>query len=178
MKKSILQITGIASIFVVATIFGVVASNIDNSMPIGSAALANLDLEDQIDKVDHAIIGIVKEAGKPYPDKNAHPDIPRYFGDVIVTVEEDLYGTISEKEITIRTHANMKQAPTFEQGERVLLFLIPGHPDSVEGEGVYVVSGMYQGKYAIKDGIAQDPKHEELIYNVNNLKSQIIQSRG
>ncbi len=176
MKKSILQITGIAGIFAVAAVFGIFASTIDNPQPLSNSALSNLDLEDQINKVDHAIIGVVKEVVQPYPVKSEYA--PRYFGDVIVTVEEDLYGTISEKEITVRTHANSRQTPTFEQGERVLLFLIPGHPDSVEGEGVYVVSGMYQGKFTIIDDIAQDPKYEDKSYNVDDLKTQVISSRG
>ena len=177
MKKSILQITGIAGILTIAVVFGVFASSMESTQVMSNASLADLDLQDQMNKVDHAIIGVVKEAGKPYPVENEH-NIERYFGDIIITVEEDLYGTITEKEITVRTHTNARQAPTFEQGERVLLFLIPGHPDSVEGEGVYVVSGMFQGKYSITDNIVQDPKNPELTYNLTDLKSQVISNRG
>lgn len=177
MKKSILQITGIAGMFAIVAVLGVFASNMESTQVMGNASLADLDLQDQMDKVDYAIIGVVKEAGKPYPVENEH-DIERYFGDIIITVEEDLYGTVSEREITVRTHANARQAPTFEEGERVLLFLIAGEPKSVEGEGVFVVSGMFQGKYSITDDIVQDPKNPELTYSLTDLRTQVISNRG
>ena len=176
--KKLIQITSIVGILAIATVFGVIASNYDATPQLGSAALLSLDLEDQLNQTDYAIIGVVKEVGQPYPDKNAHEGTSRYFSDVIVTVEEDLYGTITDKEITIRILELMRQSPKFEQGERALLFLEAGQPGSIQGEGVYVVSGMFQGKYTIQDGIVQDPKHEELTYNVNELKSQVISNRG
>lgn len=171
-----LQITSIASIIAIAAVFGVFASNIDTTPELGHAAMDIVDLDDQMIKSNYAIIGVVKEVGQPYPVKSEYA--PRYFSDVIVTVEEDLYGTVTEKEITIRTHANISEEVTFTLGERALLFLVPGQPDSVEGEGVYVVSGMYQGKFTIEDGIAKDPKYEELTYNEINLKTQVISNRG
>jgi len=177
MKKS-LQITGIAGIIAIAAVFGIFASNMDTAPEMGRASLANLDLEDQMNKVDYAIIGVVKEVIQPYPDRNGNPDIPRYFGDVIITVEEVLKGEIIEKEITIRTQANIREEVTFTDGERALLFLVAGEPGSVEGEGVYVVSGMYQGKYTITDGIAQDPKYEDKTYIESDLRTQIISNRG
>ncbi|KER05404.1 hypothetical protein AAA799E16_01954, partial [Marine Group I thaumarchaeote SCGC AAA799-E16] len=103
---------------------------------------------------------------------------PRYFGDVIITVEEVLLGTIGEKEITIRTHANIAQEATFNVGERALLFLVKSTAENVEGEGVYVVSGMFQGKFDITDGIVKDPKYSELTYNETDLRQQIKSERG
>lgn len=176
--KKILQISSIASIVAVATVFGIFAANFDNEPSLGNAALANLDLDDQMNKVDYAIIGVVKEVGQPYPDKNAHEGTSRYFSDVVITVEEDLYGTITDKEVIIRNHEHMRQQATFEQGERALLFLIAGEPGSIQGEGVFVVSGMFQGKYTIQNGIVQDPKNPELTYNETDLKTQIKSLRG
>lgn len=177
MKKT-LQITAIAGILAIAGIFGVFASNIDTTPELGHAALADLTLEKQINDADYAIIGIVKEVGQPFPDKNAHPGVPRYFGDVIVTVEEVLRGEITEKEITIRTHANVRQQTTFEENERMVLFLTAGEPESVEGEGVYVVRGMFQGKYTLENGIAKDPKTLELSLSEFDLVNQIKSLRN
>ena len=172
MKKT-LQITGIAGIIAVASLFGVFASNYDTTIEKGYAALADVTLEKQLNDADLAIVGTVKEIQQPYPDKNAHPDIPRYFGDVIVTVEEVLRGEITEKEIIIRTHANVREEASFEENERMILFLTAGVPESVEGKGVYVVRGMYQGKYSLQNDMALDPKQDGITYSEIDLKSRI-----
>ena len=154
-------------------VMGIVAANMEDPVQrTSSVSMKSVDLDEHLNTTDHIVIGLVKEVIKPYSDKNAHPDIPRYFGDVIVVVEEDLLGTVDEDEITIRTYPNFREAPSFVEGERALLFLIPGHPDSVEGEGVYVVSGMYQGKYDFDEANNKfiDPKNK-FVYPENDAKT-------
>lgn len=167
--------SALAGFVTVIAIMGMIAANMDQEQITVNVALANLDLDDQLDHADHIVIGLVKEVIKPYSDQNAHPDIPRYFGDVLVIVEEDLLETIEEDEILIRTHHNAHEAPSFTEGERALLFLISGHPKSVEGEGVYVMSGMYQGKYdfdRVKNKL-MDPKDDEKTYQLSEIKAKI-----
>ena len=175
MKKT-LKIASIASIFAISAIFGMFASNIDTTPELGHASMDIVDLQDQVEKSDYAVIGVVKEVGQPYPVKSDYA--PRYFGDVIFAVEEDLFGTVGEKEITIRTHANVAEEVNFKVGERALLFLVKSSAENVEGEGVYVVRGMFQGKFSIENGIVKDPKYEELTYDESDLKTQIISSKG
>lgn len=175
MKKS-LQIAGIAGILVVGAVLGIFAANVDTNEEIGHASLIQVDLEDQIAKSEYAIIGTVKEVGEPYPVKSEYA--PRYFSDAIIMVEEDILGTIDEKEITIRTHANIEEEVDFEVGERALLFLVKSSAENVEGDGVYVVSGMFQGKFEITNGIVKDPKYDELTYSEAELRQQIKSQRG
>lgn len=175
MKKS-LQITGIASILVAGAVLGIFVANINTNEEMGHASLIQVDLEDQITKSEYAVIGTVKEVREPYPVKSEYA--PRYFGDVIITVEEDLLGNIGEKEITVRTHANIEEEADFNVGERALLFLVKSSADNIEGEGVYVVSGMYQGKFEITNGIVKDPKYDELTYSEAELRQQIKSQRG
>ena len=176
MVNKIIKGSALAGFVALIAVMGIVAANMERGPQIEShVSLAKVDLDDQINKIDHAVIGLVKEVIIPYSDKNAHPDIPRYFGDVIVIVEEDLLGTVGTDEITIRTHHNFDEAPFFIECERALLFLIPGHPDSVEGEGVYVVSGMYQGKYDL-DKVKNrfiDPKYDNTEYQLSEIKAKL-----
>ena len=173
--NKIIKGSALAGFIVAIAVMGVVAANMNQPQPKGNSALANVDLDEHLETTDHIVIGLVKEVVKPYPDKDAHPDIPRYFGDVVVIVEEDLLNTVDGDEITIRTHHNSRQAPSFTEGERALLFLIPGHPDSVEGEGVYVVSGMYQGKYNLDEAKNKfiDPKYDDKEYHLSEIKAKL-----
>lgn len=172
--------SALAGFIAAIAVMGVVAASTDREPTIVHVAMAKLDLDDQLEKVDHIVIGLVKEVVKPYQDQNAHPDVPRYFGDVIVIVEEDLLNTVDGDEITVRTHHRAYDAASFVEGERALLFLIPGHPDSVEGEGVYVVSGMYQGKYGFDEAKNKfiGPKYHEKEYRLSEIKAKLAnQSR-
>ena len=176
MKKS-LQLTGIASILVVGAVFGIFVSNVDTNEEVtGHASLAKVDLADHISNREYAIVGTVKEVGASYHAQSEYA--PRYFSDVLITVEEDLLGTISDREIVIRTHANIAEEVTFNVGERAILFLVKSTAENAEGEGVYVVSGMHQGKFEIIDGIVKDPKYSELTYNETDLRQQIKSQRG
>jgi len=175
MKRS-LQITGITSILVAGAVLGIFMANINTNEEMGHASLIQVDLGDQIVKSEYAVIGTVKKVGEPYPVKSEYA--PRYFGDVIVTVEEELIGSMDEKEITIRTHPNIEEEADFHVGERALLFLVKSSADNVEGEGVYVVSGMYQGKFEITNGVIKDPKYDELTYSEAELRQQIKSQRG
>ena len=173
--NKIIKGSALAGFIAAIVVMGVVAANIDREQPKSHVAMANIDLDEHLKTTDHIIIGLVKEVIKPHQDENAHPDIPRYFGDVIVIVEEDLLNTVDGDEITIRTHHNTRQASSFIEGERALLFLIPGHPDSVEGEGVYVVSGMYQGKYDLDEVSNKfiDPKYDGKTYQLSEIKTKL-----
>ena len=173
--NKIIKGSALAGFIALVAVMGVVAANMDQEQPKARVSMANVDLDEHLKTTDHIIIGLVKEVVKPYADENAHPDIPRYFGDVIVIVEEDLLDTVDEDEITIRTHHSTRQSPTFIEGERALLFLIPGHPKSVEGEGVYVVSGMYQGKYDLDEAKDKfiDPKYDDKEYQLSEIKARL-----
>lgn len=171
----ILKGSALAGFVALVATMGIVAASIDDERPKSNVAMRNLDLDDQLNKVDHIVVGLVKEVVSPHADPNAHPEVPRYFGDVIVIVEEELRGSTGENEITVRTHHHARQASTFTEGERALLFLIPGQPDSVEGEGVYVVSGMYQGKYDLDEAANRliDPKDDERTYQLSEIRAKI-----
>lgn len=173
--NKIIKGSALAGFVALVATMGIVAASIDDERPKSNVSMRNLDLDDQLNYVDHIVVGLVKEVVSPYADPNAHPEIPRYFGDVIVIVEEELRGSTGENEITVRTHHHARQASTFIEGERALLFLIPGQPDSVEGEGVYVVSGMYQGKYDLDESTNRlvDPKNDEKTYRLSEIKAKI-----
>lgn len=176
MANKIVKGSALAGFVALVAVMGVVAAGMDgHERPMSNASLANLDLDDQLKKVDHIAVGVVVEVVKPYEDVNAHPEVPRYFGDVVFAVEQDLLDTIDEDLITLRTQHNVKQTPAFEEGERALLFLIPGQPGSVEGEGVYVVSGMYQGKYKLDPTTEKytDPKYDAKSYLLSDIKAKL-----
>lgn len=173
--NKIIKGSALAGFIALIAVMGMIAANMNQEQPKARVSMANVDLDEHLNITDHIIIGLVKEVIKPYSDQNAHPDIPRYFGDVIVIVEEDLLGTVHEDEINIRTHHNFREAPSFIEGERALLFLIPGHSDSVEGEGVYVVSGLYQGKYDLDEVKNKfiDPKYDNKEYQLSEIKAKL-----
>ena len=174
MRKS-LQITGIAGIIIAGAVFGILISS-NNPVVTGHAALRNADLADYMATTEYAIVGTVKKVSNPYAVESKYA--PRSFVDVDVTVEEDLLGTIDEKEIIIRTHGNILEAVTFNEGEKALLFLVKSTAENVEGAGVYVVSGMYQGKFTITDEVIKDPKYAELTYNKTDILQQIKDQRN
>ena len=156
-------------------VMAVVAANLEREPIIAHVTMANLDLDDQLVEVDHMVVVLVKEVIKSHHDKDAYPDTPRYFGDVIVIVEEDLLGTVHEDEILVRTCPSTDHAAHFTEGERALLFLVPGHPKSVEGEGVYRISGMYQGKCGFDEANDRfaDPKYAEKTYKLSEIRARL-----
>ena len=170
-------IKGVALAGFVAAIavMAMVAANLEREPIISHVTMANLDLDDQLTKVDHMVVVLVKEVIKPDHDKDAYPDNPRYFGDVIVIVEEDLLGTVHKDEILVRTYPYTDHTTHFAEGERALLFLVPVHPESVEGEDVYRISGRYQGKYSFDEANDRlvDPKYAEKTYKLSEIKARL-----
>lgn len=168
----IIKGSALAGFIAAIAVMGMVAANMEREPTHSYVSVRSMDLDDHLEASNHIIIGLVKEVN---PDQSMRPDIPRYFGDVIVVVEEDLLGTVDGDEITIRTQPNIRESPSFVEGERTLLFLIPSHPKSVEGEGVYVVSGVYQGKYDLDEANDKlvDPFNDERTYRLSEVRDKI-----
>lgn len=63
--------------------------------------------------------------------------------------------------------------PDFSEGEKVLLFLARDDSDVKTDEDYYVVVGMKQGKYVLKDGNSSIYVNDDKEINLNDLKATI-----
>ena len=107
----------------------------------------------------------------------------RFQFDVKLSVENDLDGTYGQNTILFRIHdsredfgIDIEDEQHFEIGERVLVFIGGKEPDSVMGDA-YLVYGVTQGKYLLKNGIAfgndfpEGISEDELILKIQNLRT-------
>ncbi len=108
--------------------------------------------------------------------------------DIVVLVDEVIEGSLNQKEVRVRinkgedakTIVHSDGYPDFVIGEKVLLFLARDDSDVKTNEDYYVLTGLRQGKYTLKDtsgttvektGVYVNDKGE---INVENLKKNIV----
>lgn len=148
------------------------------------ALIETLSLEDLAEKAEFVVIGEITEIS---------PNVPwyllfftdgydKFLFDVTLSVETDLDGTYGENTILFRIWdsredfgMDIEDEQNFEIGERVLVFIGKKEPDSVMGDA-YLVYGVTQGKYLLKDGIAfgthfpEGISEDELILKIKNVR--------
>ncbi len=148
------------------------------------ALIEAYSLEDLAEKAEFVVIGEVIEIS---------PNVPwyllfftdgydRFLFDVTLSVESDLDGKYGKDTIIFRIHDSREEfgdhiedEQNFEIGERVLVFIGKKEPDSVMGDA-YLVTGVTQGKYLLKDGIAfgtdfpEGISEDELILKIKNMR--------
>lgn len=165
----------IASIVAIAAISGVFVSGLESGTTV-HVAMMEASIDEQINLAPYAILGQVKSIGEPY--EQGDENITRNLTDVVIKVKEVLKGDIDEKEITIVITTNSDQEATFENNEKVLLFLWKGSETDVE-RGNYAVSGMFQGKFKIdQDGNIVDPKDTKKKYSELEIKDKIKKTKS
>lgn len=146
-----------------------------------STAVMDVSLEQIREKSDYAIVGeIIDIVPVVYvdPDRakekadNINPDIiiteQEILSDVKIKVEEDLFGQYDEKTITVRIPGGeiptlktvYEHSPTFEQGERVILFVGNGHSYSIS-EDNYTVLGLDQGTIKLGEQVVSKFANEQ-----------------
>jgi len=147
------------------------------------ALIIGYSLEDLAEKAEFVVIGEVIEIS---------PNVPwyllfftdgydRFLFDVTLSVEADLDGKYGKDTILFRIHDSREEfgdhiedEQNFEIGERVLVFI--GKKESDSMGDAYRVTGITQGKYLLKDGIAfgthfpQGISEEELILKIKNIR--------
>jgi len=147
------------------------------------AIIEALSLEDLAEKAEFVVIGKVIEISPlvpvyllPFTD-----GYDRFQFDVTLSVEDDLDGKYGKDTIVFRIHDSREELgwiedeQNFEVGERVLVFIGEKEPDSVTGDA-YLVYGVTQGKYLLKDGIAfgthfpEGIDEDELILKIKSMR--------
>ncbi|MFB5613706.1 MAG: hypothetical protein ACE5RI_01285 [Candidatus Nitrosomaritimum yanchengensis] len=148
------------------------------------ALIVSLSLEDLAEQAEFVIVGKVTDVspiipGYLLPFSNGYD---RFQFDVTLSVEDDLDGKYGQDTIQFRIHDSREEfgmgiedEQNFEVGEQVLVFIGKKEPDSVMGDA-YLVYGVTQGKYLLKDGIAygthfpQGIDEDELILKIKNAR--------
>ncbi len=148
------------------------------------ALIAAYSLDDLAEKAEFVVIGKVTEISLfipgyflPFTDGYG-----RFQFDVTLSIENDLDEKYGKDTIVFRIYDSREEfgigiedEQRFEVGERVLVFIGEKEPDSVMGDA-YLVSGVTQGKYLLKDGIAfgthfpEGIDGDELISKIKNVR--------
>lgn len=150
-----------------------------------------LELNDLNRESETILIGTVKEI---LPSKWNTPDAKRpgkliadlgpddtMYTDIIISVEKYLKNPLDQKEVIVRieggeddfTEVNVDYEPSFETGEKVLLYLCEDSSPMTKGirPEHFAVTGYYQGKFTLtNDGFAirtdKSMSFEELLNSI------------
>lgn len=149
-----------------------------------AAALPDYTLDYLAQNVPYAIKGNVTDIAKvpPQVDDLGIVDV---FTDVVITVDEDLFGKYTEKTITLRVRGGdtgngvvvVDGAPDFKMGEPVFVLVAEKEPDSIYGDNYYV-AGMQHGKYSLDEAgnaLSKDPSKN---MSYENLKEAVAGTKG
>lgn len=107
--------------------------------------------------------------------------------DVVVNVDEVYEGEVSGESVVVRidkgedenTIVHSEGYPDFKIGERVVLFLSRDDSDVATDEDYYVLTGMKQGKYTLKENDSKNRLNENNVYanEGGELDPQIIKDK-
>jgi hypothetical protein len=121
---------------------------------ISAGIVEKLDLEDLAVGADCILVGTVEDIKSEW-----NRDRTVIYTYIKFSVENSIKGCLDQKEVTIRVPGgqvgdismHVPTAPTFEAGEKTLVFL------EVEDDGSLHVPGGFQGKFTIQDNVVLGP---------------------
>ena len=148
---AVIAVTAIAGISISMPIFEQ-SDNVEASeTAIIKGSIPDYSLKELSQGANYAISGEVQRIVSTIVTRNNEEYV---FSDVKIEVEEDLFGEYDEEYITVRIQGGQVGDATtishidasFEEGERVLVFVAGPEPESIWGDNYYV-AGMLTGKY-------------------------------
>ncbi len=129
--------------------------------------LDNWGLQDMAKRAQYVLIGTVRDKIVSSIDEDpARWNKPMVYTDVVIDVEQDVANKYKDSQVTVRTlggktdkyWVNVSFSPTFEIGEKVLIF-VSKEPGSEMGDN-YLVLAQQFGKYKIDGGKAYGKDRE------------------
>ena len=179
---AVIVVTAIAGISISMPIFEQSDHVEASETVIIKGSVPDYSLKDLSQGANYAISGEVQRIVSTIVTRNNEEYV---FSDVKIEVEEDLFGEYNEEYITVRIQGGqVGDAITishidasFEEGERVLVFVAGPEPESIWGDNYYV-AGVIGGKYTIDDFGKAEKQLDPEKKNESDLKDEIKKYRS
>lgn len=160
---------GVAMIatFVVGIIAIIMLTQTGPTQILVDGLLDNWGPQDMAKRAQYVLIGTVKDQIVSSVDTDpARWNKPMVYTDVVIDVEHDIANKYKDSQMTVRTlggktdkyWVNVSFSPTFEIGEKVLIF-VSKEPRSEMGDNYFVLAQQL-GKYKIEGGKAYGKDRE------------------
>lgn len=194
-KQYLFTITSSIIVMTVVSVFAItgIGFNDSNILPESKkiitldGKLPSFTVDDLTTRSKYLIIGTVTNIVSTDPVVDELHTVTKIYSDVTVSVEKDLSGQYSDKQITVRIQGGESNTtrviseidPQFSVGQRVLLFVADKEPDTVWGDHYYV-AGLKLGKYDLANGKAIGPEYPngidelQFISKIKQIKNAIV----
>ena len=176
----------IPCIVAVVLTIGIFAMHEDQQMSAHvSAAIYEHTLDELVQEAEYAIVGTVEETTSVMVDMPKESDEDRVYTDIIINIEEDLFGNYNGSQISVRMLGGETDTmrmttdftPNVAEGNRIIA-LVSGISDGYTYKDHHFVIGQKQGVFDLSSNNAATNQHSGDAMQKDELVSKIKHSKG